>query len=214
MQALPAFVPTHAGDSSQVVFELVEIQTPTPIYWTTCNIPLYALSQMWTPRPLKISGLDTSQGEVENVALEVGDADGFLALQDLGGAGLVGTSVIIRQIWLDASAPMTVLGTIVRYDGQIEKPSYTEALATFKLRGPILLSGRQFPSIKCAPTCPYVFGGPVCGYNLYLGATSCGRSYTDCVAKGGTQAIRFGGMRSIPAPGTKITWGAGGFRLG
>ncbi len=222
MLALPSAVTAHAADPTQAVPWLVEIRTPTPFYWTTWDVPLSALSSVWTPRPVRVDGIDDSGGDIESVTIVAGDTDRLLAGIDLSTAqGLAGTRVILRQAWLDVTALPAVLDTVVRFDGQIEEPSYDEANATFRLRGPVLLQGKLFPPLKYGSTCPNTFNSPalrssnpVAGWRCgYTGSdVACLRTWTACDAKG--NSTRFGGMRNIPGPGTKITWAGGAFRLG
>lgn len=212
MQPLPSFVPAHAADPTQIVHLLVELAASTTYRWTTLDFPLHVLSNTWTPWPLEVSGIDSAQGDLENVTVSVGDTDATLALLDLGGAGLTGARVTIRQVWLDPTVAFSVLGTVVLFDGTIEQPTYTQEKATFKLRGPVFLQGRKFPSLLCGSTCPFVFKDWRCAY---AGSdTTCEKTYTACTAKSTEQNKRFGGFRNIPPAGTKITWSNGSYRLG
>lgn len=209
--ALDTYVDAHADDTEIRVCRLVRIEFPGgTVYWTDFQLLVYALSQTWSPMPIRISGIGSTQGDAGGASIELGDAALVGAGYVTGGTAIVGVPVRIYDAWIDPTTTNTIAaGTKLTYEGRLGRPatvrSNDSVVSTFELAPYADFRAKKFPKRWMGAKCPFIYKDDWCQATSIL--TTCPKTYAACVER--TNQSRFGGVTWIPPDGYVIEWGDG-----
>lgn len=199
-----AYIAAHAADQRQRFYDLFKIEFGGgTVYWTECDVPVFALSQTWTPRPIKHSGINSRQGEIAGTAsLWLGDADLVATAIALAGS-LAGTVVSVYRCYLEVDGDNTISqGTKLIFYGRIEAPESEETgdqtTITLSL-GPPADFQSSSPPMEWSLTCQTWYKSPACqatGSDTVCNGTTAACSATTKVSPpaGGGNLINFVGI--------------------
>jgi phage-related protein len=223
--ALPAYVQAHAGDAVLMNCFLVEIEFSSgTVRWTTWDVDVFALGHKWDPKPMRVTGLSSRQGELGVAAeVEVGDAGGLASAYVLAGTSPGGTAARVYEAWLPTSGADTNAAAVLkRVEGRVGKAQSVRNGDTmtgrFSLAAAVELRFKKVPRRDLTPKCPFTFKDAACSSDG--SDTSCDKTFTACSQPtkkagnpiGGNRA-RFGGIRNAPPDGYVITWADGSFTV-
>lgn len=214
MPSLPAYVTAHAADAQQVVPALVALGpiSGTTYRWTNFGRSIVALSETWTAAAVAFEGLSLNSYDTTECLLRLGDEGEVVTAADLAAAkGISGAPVVVYECWLNPTS-FAVEATVKKFRGRVTLVTITDEGMSLVCGPYVNLAKKRLPRWTVSGNCPYVFRDARCGY---AGAdTTCLKTWADCGARtGGSNQLRFGGMRNLPAPGTKIIWTNGSWSL-
>jgi hypothetical protein len=211
---------------------LLEIETATPVYYTSCDIPVVTGGKRYTPREFAIPRIAAGSGlSVGSIEIEFASVDQLLAAlflgEDVAGAGVLlsiaamgsdyrvvtdGGSGDALSFTADditfGAAPLTFGSggsdiVMPWFRGLVSTYDLDETDLTVTVVNELILWSKKTLR-KCQASCPWPFKGDECGYSG--AATWCDQSWTRCTALANTAS--YGGFRFIRATMEKeIKWG-------
>jgi len=177
----------------------------SPLYWTTSDIPLYALGQLWTPQGMAVSNIDTSTGQSMGATIDIQNADYSLSGLVYNPLSVRNVLVDIYEAWMDPTASTASisggLGVDVRQlmAGRIDNASLIRSgdtsTATFTLKSLVEPTSQVLPHRLLTHNCTVLFKGVACQYTGH--DETCQRTMDDCQTKG--NLAHYGGFPSLPS---------------
>jgi len=173
-------------------------------HFTDCMVPIAMGGGLYQPRSFEVQNIRYSTGQVvDKATIRIDNLDDFFTVPFVGGDPQ-GASVVLSLVLLDENnQPVGGESTALFY-GEIDDWTLNDGELDFG----IVNAYARWPKKKASrhpSSCRWVsFKDTDC---KYTGAdTSCGRTYTDCAAKG--NQLNFGGFRWLPSiEGKDIWWG-------
>lgn len=170
-------IAANAADSRIQTFLLVKLDFASgTVYWTNCDQPIVtgspartdcAPAATWTPRPLRLSGVTSTQGQQSGAMLELGNADLVLSAILFGATNPAGTPVHVWEAWFDPTTTTAIPDDSTqlleaRIDQMRVKTTATIDTATIVLAAPVDFATRVFPRRRFTQKCSFIFKSAAC----------------------------------------------------
>ena len=160
------------------------------------------------PFPIAHSQIEqNSDGDLPEIGLTIDNRTRFLSRFLHQAEGFVDNEVVVYL--LSAANPSEAEALSFRW--RVVGAELNADAISLRLEAGTNFFDRLLPQGRfSAYRCPFLFGGPECGYPINQAAayTDCGKSLEDCILRGEDEALRripvlhpqrFGGFRGIPA---------------
>lgn len=184
----------------------IEINDLTTLFFTDHNEDITFDSQLYTAFPISRSIIQYSADQkVSSVQVNASNVDlafsAFIAANDIRNK-----SISIKKVFLDKLADANDF--VILFKGVMDSPSLTEEIISLICVDEIQAITSQLPKFMYTHTCGNIFKSTKCGYvgvgtldqlndpSTGLPFTKCGKSLTDCKARGNT--INFFGFPFSP----------------
>ena len=165
---------------------LVEIAFNGNTYrYNDTDADLTVVAQTWTAAPFRVDAMGHSKTQtISQINISIANADGawgkLVTANDIRGS--------VLNVYMTELSLLTEKHLL--YPGYIDSVSVNGEAMTVTVRSDRDWIGERLPRRTHAPRCPWVFKSTDCGYS---GAeTSCGKTISDCTARG--QTANFGGF--------------------
>ena len=181
-------------------FIALKLEFSSTLYYSDCDRPVHSGGNRYLPLDIKVSNINyASAGSVDNVNLEIGNADcafsQLLLSQDCRNKPV---TIYLGMIDVSTHQPIGLEAIFIGLlgDWEIEEDKVGITIVNE------LVLWRKKPLRSMSATCPWNFKGTEC---TYAGeANWCDKSYVRC--SGLSNTANFGGFRYLPSMAEKVIW--------